>query len=268
MNDFSSVAGKVAIITGAGSGMGKAMAKTFAANGMKVVVADINEETGSKVVQDIVADGGDAIFVAANVADEESVKNMVDFAVQTYGKLDGIVNNAGMGLPNQPIHEISLDQYEMVVGIDQTGVFLGMKYGAEAILKSKSKGGFIISTCSTAGYIGTEGMALYTLAKHAVLGMTKTAALDYAKHNITVNAICPGTVNTEIWAYAPQEYIDSFVERVPMGRLAEPQEIANLALFLASDMARYITGQGIVIDGAMTVGEMQEFEWDEPEIDL
>ena len=97
--------------------------------------------------------------------------------------------------------------------------------------------------------------------------MTKTAALDYAKHNITVNAICPGTVKTEIWGYAPQEYIDSFVEKVPVGRLAEPQEIANLALFLASDLARYITGQGIIIDGAMTVGEMQEFEWDDPEID-
>ena len=268
MTDFSSVAGKVAIITGAGSGMGKAMAKTFAANGMKVVVADINEETGGAVVQDIVKAGGEAVFVFADVSSEESVKHMVDFAVETYGRLDGIVNNAGMGLPNQPIHEIDLEQYEMVVGIDQTGVFLGMKYGAEAILRSKSKGGFIISTCSTAGLIGTEGMALYTLAKHAVLGMTKTAALDYAKHNITVNAICPGTVNTEIWGYAPQEYIDSFVERVPVGRLAEPQEIANLALFLASDLARYITGQGIVIDGAMTAGEMQEFEWDEPEIDM
>ena len=267
MTDFTSVAGKVAIVTGAGSGMGKAMAKTFAANGMKVVVADINEENGSKVVQDIVDAGGEAIFVYADVSNEESVKNMVDITVTTYGKLDGIVNNAGMGLPNQPVHEIGMEQYEMVVGIDQTGVFLGMKYGAEAILKSKSKGGFILSTCSTAGYIGTEGMALYTLAKHAVLGMTKTAALDYAKHNITVNAICPGTVNTEIWGYAPQEYIDSFVSAVPVGRLAEPQEVANLALFLASDLARYITGQGIIIDGGMTVGGMAEFEWGDPEID-
>ena len=142
-----------------------------------------------------------------------------------------------------------------------------MKYGAEAILKSKSKGGFIISTSSTAGLKGTEGMALYTLAKHAVIGMTKTAALDYAKHNITVNAICPRTVKTEIWNAAPQEYMDAFAATVPAARLADPQEIANLALFLASDLARYITGESIVIDGAMMAGGMQPVQWENPEID-
>lgn len=267
MTDFRSVEGKVVIITGAGSGMGKAMAKTFAANGMKVVAADINEENGRKVVDEIISQGAEAAYVYANVMDEESVKNMVSFAVEKYGKLDGIVNNAGMGLPARPAHEIPMSEYEKVVGIDQKGVFLGIKYGAEAILKSRSKGGFILSTCSTAGLTGTEGNTLYTLAKHAVMGMTKTAALDYAKHNITVNAICPGTVKTEIWEAAPKEYMDMFAASVPAGRLADPQEIANLALFLASDLARYITGQGIVIDGALTAGGMQPVQWADPDID-
>lgn len=192
---------------------------------------------------------------------------MVAFAVATYGKLDGIVNNAGMGLPSLPVHEIPMEDYEKVVGIDQKGVFLGIKYGAEAILKSKSKHGFIISTASTAGLRGTEGMALYTLSKHAVLGMTKVAALDYAQHNITVNAICPGTVKTEIWNSAPQAYMDAFCAQVPAKRLADPQEVANLALFLASDLARYITGTGIVIDGASTAGGMQPVAWKDPDID-
>ena len=267
MTDFSSVNGKVAIITGAGSGMRKAMAKTFAANGMSVFVEDINEETGRSVVDDITVAGGKASFVKVDVTDEDSIRHMVDFAVETYGKLDGIVNNAGMGLPSRPIHEIPMSEYEKVIGIDQKGVFLGIKYGAEAILKSKSSGGFILSTASTAGLKGTEGMSLYTLAKHAVIGMTKTAALDYAKHNITVNAICPGTVKTEIWGQAPQEFIDSFARTVPAGRLADPQEIANLALFFASDLSRYITGTSIVIDGGMMSGGMQQVEWQNPDID-
>lgn len=267
MTDFRSVEGKVAVITGAASGMGKAMAKVFCENGMKVVVADINEEKGAAVVEETKAAGGDAAFVKVDVSSEESVKAMVDFAVATYGRLDGIVNNAGLGLASMPIHEIPMQDYETVIGIDQKGVFMGMKYGAEAILRSKSKGGFIINTASTAGIKGTEGMALYGLAKHAVVGMTKVGALDYAKHNITVNAICPGTVKTEIWGMAPQEFIDGFCRQVPAARLAEPIEIANLALFLASDLARYITGQALIIDGAATAGNMQMVKWADPDID-
>jgi NAD(P)-dependent dehydrogenase (short-subunit alcohol dehydrogenase family) len=267
MTDFSCVSGKVVIVTGGGSGIGKAIAKIFAQNKMKVVVANRRDEVGAAVVEEIRKDGGEASFVRVDVSNEESVKNLVASAVQTYGKLDGIVNNAGLGLPSMPIHEITTKDYDFVVDIDQKGVFFGTKYGAEAILRSRSKSGFIINTASTAGLTGTEGMALYTLAKHAVIGITKAAALDYAKHNITVNAICPGTVKTEIWAQAPQEYIDSFVRNVPAGRLADPVEIAYLALFLASDFSRYISGQSIAIDGASTAGTMQASTWANPDID-
>ena len=267
MTDFSSVNGKTVIITGSGSGMEKAMARTFAENGMQVVVADFNEQTGRAVTEEIQAAGYEASFIKTDVSDPVSVKAMVDYAVTTYGKLDGIVNNAGMGLPGKPIHEIELNEYRKVVGVDQEGVFYGMKYGAEAILKSKSKHGFIINTASTGGQTGTEGYTLYNSSKHAVIGMTKCAALDYAKHNITVNAICPGPVRTEIWAGAPQEFIDSYAQAIPVKRLAETYEIANLALFLASDLARFITGTTLVIDGGMTTGNMQYTEWADPAID-
>lgn len=266
MTDFSSCIGKVVLITGAGSGMGKAMAKTFAENQMKVVIADFNEEKGKQVVDEIKAAGNEAAFVKVDVSKEEDVKHMVDFTVETYGKLDGIVNNAGMGIPEAPVHEITVADYEKVIGIDQKGVFMGMKYGAEAILKGK-KGGFIINTASNGAFQGTQGMALYTMAKAAVVNMTKTAALDYAKHNIRVNAICPGTTKTEIWAMAPQSYIDGFCQTVPMGRLAEPQEIANTALFLASDLAPYLTGTTITIDGATNSGHMRPVQWKNPDID-
>lgn len=266
MTDFSSCKGKVVIITGSGSGMGKAMAKTFADNGMKVVVADLNEDAGKKVVDEIKTLGQEASFIKVDVSKEEDIKNMVDFAVNTYGKLDGIVNNAGMGLPEAPVHEIPMSDYDKVLGIDQRGVFMGIKYGAEAILKGK-KGGFIINTASNGAFQGTQGMSLYTMAKAAVVNLTKTAALDYACHGIRVNAICPGTTKTEIWGMAPQEYIDGFCATVPMKRLAEPQEIANTALFLASDLALYLTGTTITVDGAMNSGHMRPVQWKNPEID-
>lgn len=261
MTDFQSVSGKVAIVTGAGSGMGKAIAKTFAENGMKVVIADFNEQTGKAVADLITAEGGDAAFIKTDVSKEDSVKAMVAFAVEKYGRLDGIVNNAGMGTPEAPSHKVPMSDYDTVIGIDQTGVFLGIKYGAEAILNSMPTHGFIINTASTGGLNGNEGMILYIAAKHAVVGMTQTAALDYARHNITVNAICPGPVKTEIWGNAPQEYIDSYAKKIPINRLMEPQEIANLALFLASDLATNITGQAIVADGGCLAGGIQNLEW-------
>lgn len=267
MTDFKSVQGKVVIVTGGTSGMGKAMAKVFAANGMKVVIAGRKPEAGEKALAELKALGGEAAFFKADVSKPEEVKALVDFAVATYGKLDGICNNAGFGTRERPVHEIPLEEYNAVISTDQAGVFYGIKYAAEAILKSKSEHGFIINTASTAGLKSTEGMALYGMAKSAVVSLTKTAALDYARHNITVNAICPGSVLTEIWAPAPQEYIDSFAVTIPAGRLAMPEEIANLALFLASDLARYITGTTLVIDGAATAGLMRNVQWSNPEID-
>lgn len=267
MTDFTSVKDKVVIVTGAADGLGKAIATTYAENGMKVVLSDINEQLGENVVADIRANNGEAIFFKANVANEEEVKSLVHFAVETYGKLDGIVNNAGIAAPNKVLHELSLQEFETVQNINFKGVFLGMKYGIEAILKSTATGGFIVNVASLAGLQGNSGMSLYTASKHAVVGLTKNAALDYAAHNITINAICPGTFRTAIWNDAPKDVITSLAKQLsPNGRLGNPTEIANLALFLASDLSRFTNGAIISVDAGASAGKALPVEWENPEI--
>lgn len=267
MADFSSVKGKVAVITGAADGLGEAIAQCYADNGMKVVVSDIHAEKGKKVVDQINAKGGEAAFVKADVSDETDVKGMIDFAVKTYGRLDGLVNNAGIADPSRPIHEYSADEFDKVTSVDLKGVFLGMKYGIEAILKSKSSGGFIINVASLAGLLGNNSMGLYTSSKHGVVGLTKSAALDYAPYNITVNAICPGTFRTSIWGQAPEETIQQYAKLIsPNGKLGDPKEIGHLALFLASDLARYISGAAIPIDAGSSAGKLTPAKWSHPEI--
>ncbi|WP_339198497.1 glucose 1-dehydrogenase [Solibacillus sp. FSL R5-0449] len=267
MTDFSSVKEKVVIVTGAADGLGKAIAETYAANGMKVVLSDVNEQQGEQVVENIIESGGQAVFYKANVANEEDIIALVHFTVQTYGKLDGIVNNAGMAAPNKVLHELSLAEFEAVQNVNFKGVFLGMKYGIEAILKSKSTGGFVVNIASLAGLQGNSGMSLYTASKHAVVGLTKNAALDYAAHNITVNAICPGTFRTAIWNDAPEEVIISLAKQLsPNGRLGDPTEIANLALFLASDLSRFTNGSIISVDAGASAGKALPIEWENPSI--
>ena len=267
MTDFMSVKDKVVIVTGAADGLGKAIAVTYAANGMKVVLSDVNAQQGESVVTAIRDEGGEAVFYKANIAYEQEVKDLIQFAVETYGKLDGVVNNAGIASPNKVLHELSLEEFEMVQNINFKGVFLGMKYGVEAILKSKSTGGFIINIASLAGLQGNSGMSLYTASKHAVVGLTKNAALDYAAHNITINAICPGTFRTAIWNNAPEEVIVSLAKQLsPNGRLGDPVEIANLALFLASDLARFTNGSIISVDAGASAGKSLPVEWGNPDI--
>jgi len=269
MADFSSVKGKVAVVTGAASGMGKSIASLFAEHGMKVVLADFNEEGGQKVTDELKAKGCDVVFCKTDVSQESDVANMVNLAVKTWGRLDGIVNNAGIGGNFGPIHECTVEEYETLMPINLKGVFMGMKYGAEAILKSKSKGGFILCTASLGGIAGSEGVSLYTASKHGVVGLVRDASLEYAKHNITVNAICPGAVRTGIWMGLPDEAIDQMAKDMkltPNERVAEPDEIGYLALFLASDMARYISGAAISIDGAAGAGRVNDIQWKHPEI--
>lgn len=267
MTDFSSVLGKVVIVTGAADGLGKAIATTFATNGMKVVLSDINEQLGLKTVEEIHSNNGDASFFKANVSNEEEVKNLINFALTQYGKLDGFVNNAGIAAPNKVLHELTIKEFDMVQGVNFKGVFLGMKYGIEAILKSKSTSGFIINIASLAGLQGNSGMSLYTASKHAVVGLTKNAALDYASHNITINAICPGTFRTSIWNDAPEEVIEDLAKKLsPNGRLGNPTEIANLALFLASDLSRFTNGSIISVDAGASAGKVMPVEWENPEI--
>ena len=267
LTDFNSVQGKVVIVTGAADGLGKAIATTYAENGMKVVISDINEQLGQKTVEEILTYNGEASFFKANVAIEEDVKNLVAFALTKYGKLDGIVNNAGIAAPNKVLHELSIQEFEAVQNVNLKGVFLGMKYGIEAILKSKSSSGFIINIASLAGLQGNSGMSLYTASKHGVVGLTKNAALDYAAHNITINAICPGTFRTSIWNNAPEEVIADLAKKLsPNGRLGDPTEIANLALFLASDLSRFTNGSIISVDAGASAGKALPIEWDKPEI--
>jgi len=267
MTDFSSVKDKVAIVTGASDGLGEAVALCFAENGMKVVVADINVEKGTQLTEQIKAQGGEASFLKTDVSQEEDVKELVQFAVNTYGRLDGIVNNAGISAESRPTHEYSTAEFDKLTSVNLRGVFLGIKYGAEAILRSKSPGGFIINTASLAGLIGHSSMALYTTTKHGVVGLTKSAALDYAPYNITVNAICPGTFRTAIWGNAPEETIQQYAKMMsPSGKLGDPKEFANLALFLASDLARYINGSAISIDAGSNAGKITPSQWSHPEI--
>lgn len=264
--NFASVEGKVAIVTGASRGIGAAIAKVFGENGMKVVCAARSEEQGQAVADEICAKGGNAIFVQTDCSDSQQIKALIDEAVEHYGRLDGVVSNAGIGQGGNPLHEFEMEDFDQIFALNSKGVFAGMKYGAEAILKSHSTGGFLINVASIAGIMPQRGQALYTATKHGVVGMTKSAALDYAPYGITVNAICPGYTRTSIFGNAPEQALQFFAKDCPAGRMGNPEECAYLALFLASDMARYITGAAIPVDGALSAGHQNVSTWKHPEI--
>lgn len=264
--DFSSVKGKVVIVTGASRGIGEAIARLYAEHGMKVVCAARSETQGQAVVDAICAAGGDAVFIQTDCSDSEQIKLLTEKAVSHYGQLDGFVSNAGIGMGGTPLHEYSPDEYDRIFAINSKSVFAGMKYGAEAIFHSKSQGGFLINIASIAGISAQRGQALYTATKFGIVGMTKAAALDYAAYGITVNAICPGYTKTSIFGDAPASAMDYFAHDCPAGRMGDPIECAYLALFLASDMARYITGAAIPVDGALSAGHQNMTSWKHPEI--
>jgi NAD(P)-dependent dehydrogenase (short-subunit alcohol dehydrogenase family) len=264
--DFSSVQGKVAIVTGASSGIGKAIAMCYAEHGMKVVCSNRDPIKGKEVVDAINAMGGNAVFFQSDISNVDEVKALIDYAMDTYGQLDGIVNNAGIGMGGSPLHEFSIDDFEKIMSLNLKGVFAAMKYGSEAIFKSKSKSGFIINVSSIAGLMPQSGQSLYTATKFGVVGMTKSASIEYAPYNLTVNAICPGYTMTSIFGDAPEATMKYFTSNCPSGRMGEPEECAYLALFLASDMARYISGAAIPVDGALSAGSKNVMQWKHPEI--
>lgn len=264
--DFSSVKGKVVIVTGASKGIGEAIAKCYAEHGMKVVCSNRDPVKGQEVVDSIKANGGEAVFIKTDMSNTTEVKAMIDFAVSTYGHLDGIVNNAGIGMGGTPLHEFTLEDYDKIMALNVKGVFAAMKFAAEAIFKSKSKGGFIINIASIAGLLPQSGQSLYTATKFGVVGMTKSASIEYAPYNLTVNAICPGYTKTPIFGEAPEAAMKYFEASCPAGRMGDPLECAYLALFLASDMARYINGAAIPVDGALSAGAKNIMSWKHPEI--
>jgi NAD(P)-dependent dehydrogenase (short-subunit alcohol dehydrogenase family) len=241
---------KVAMVTGGGSGIGAAMARRFAEEGATVVVADLDEKAAGKVASAIEKDGRTAVAVRQDVGDPESVEKSVDFAVQKFGRLDVAVNNAGITGDLAPTADYGLEGWDKVIAVNLSGVFYGMKYQIPAMLRSG--GGSIVNIASILGSVGARDSAGYNAAKHGVVGLTKTAALEYSKDGVRVNAIGPGYIETPLLEALDREVYDGLVDLHPIGRLGKPEEVAELALFLASDKASFVTGSYHLVDGGYT----------------
>ncbi|WP_061964790.1 SDR family NAD(P)-dependent oxidoreductase [Demequina aurantiaca] len=244
--------GKTALVTGGGSGLGESISKDLAKHGANVVVADIDLDAATRVAEDIKADGGEATPFQANTAVAEDSKKSVDFAVETYGALNFAVNNAGIGGESAPVGEVDLDDWDRVISINLSGVLYGMRYQIPAILAAGAHEGAIVNMASIHGTVAAPGNAAYTAAKHGVVGMTKNAAAEYGAQGLRVNAIGPGYIETPLLAAAPKELIDGIEAKHPLGRLGQPHEVANLATFLLSDKASFMTGSYVLVDGGYT----------------
>jgi len=238
--------GKVAVITGAGSGMGAAFARQYVAEGAKVIAADVSGNE-VKVAKEL---GAACIPVHADVSKTADVQAMLNTAVSKFGRLDILCNNAGIDGAQALTGEYKEEDYDLIWSINGRGVFLGMRYAIPLMLKSG--GGSIVNTASMASVVAFPQMVAYCAAKGAVLMMTKTTAVEYAAKGIRVNAICPGVIRTAITAHLPKEYIDAVAKATPMARIAEASEVAQLAVFLGSDESSFITGTSVLIDGGYT----------------
>lgn len=244
---------KVAIITGAASGIGKATAKLFAKHGAKVVVADIDKDGGSQTVTDIQKASNEATYVQTDVTIKDDTEQMVQQTVKTYGKLDILFNNAGIAM-RLAVAELSEENWHRCLDVNLTGVFLCAKAAIPAM--RENGGGSIINMSSIYGIVGADVRAAYVASKGAVTNLTRGMALDYAEDNIRVNCICPGFVETPLVAgvvKTPSEY-QKLADKHPMRRLGQPEEIAYGALYLASDESAFVTGIALPIDGGYTAG--------------
>jgi NAD(P)-dependent dehydrogenase (short-subunit alcohol dehydrogenase family) len=248
--------GKVAVITGAASGMGRASAIRFAREGAAVVVTDLNQQGGEETVAECQKAGGRAVFQLADVTSEADIKGAVERAVKEFGKLNVIFNNAGLGGAVGKIEEITIENWDRTLAILLRAVFLGMKHAVPQM--RKAGGGSIISTASIAGLSGGAGPHAYSAAKAAVINLTRSVALEVGKDRIRVNCICPGGINTPlIFKNVPGGYeaADQFLKTIqPIPRAGSPEDIAAMAAFLASDEAEWITGTAMVVDGGFTAG--------------
>jgi NAD(P)-dependent dehydrogenase (short-subunit alcohol dehydrogenase family) len=246
--------GKVVMVTGAGSGIGRASALAFAKNGAKVVVNDIVAEGAEETVEMIKAAGGEAIFVKADVTQAIEVEALINKTVEIYGRLDYAHNNAGIDGEPAPLADCTIESWDRTIGINLRGVFLCRKYEIPQMVKQGS--GAIVNTASIAGLIGTANMPAYNAAKHGVVGLTRTAALEYAAAGVRINAVCPGATRTalleNIMAVMP-ELLETLESSHPIGRIAEPEEIANTVVWLCSDEASFVTGHPMVVDGGYSV---------------
>lgn len=244
---------KVSIITGAASGIGKATAKLFAEHGAQVVVADIDEEGAGITVADICKNSNQASFIRTDVTIQADSVQMVEHTIEKYGKLDILINNAGIAM-RLPVHELSEEDWHRCLGVNLTGVFLCSKAAIPAM--QKNGGGSIINMSSIYGIVGADVRAAYVASKGAVTNLTRGMALDYAEDKIRVNCICPGFVETPLVAGVvknPDEY-QKLANKHPMRRLGQPEEIAYGALYLAADESAFVTGIALPIDGGYTAG--------------
>ena len=245
---MSRLENKVALITGGGSGIGRASCLLFAREGAQVVVADYSVEGGQETVRQIHAAGDEATFVQADVSKSAEVQNMIAATVKTYGRIDVLFNNAGIEGPSVKLARYKEEDWDRVIAIDLTAVYLGMKYVIPEMIKQG--GGVIISTASVAGLVGFPGSGAYAAAKAGVINLTRLAALEYADKKIRVNCICPGIIETpmadRVMGQRPR---DQVARLEPIGYLGQAGDIANAALFLASDESSFATGAPFIIDG-------------------
>ena len=246
---------KVVLVTGGTSGIGRATAIAFGAAGAKIVFSGRRDAEGEKTAKLICETGAECLYIHSDASNEEDIKALVLHTVATYGRLDCAFNNAGVETPIKPLHEQSVEDFDNLMAINVRGLFLCMKYEIQQMLSQGS--GVIVNNSSTSGLVAFPETSPYVASKHAVMGLTRSAALDYAKQGIRVNAVNPGVTATELLDRSSKQLgitaddLDSFV---PMGRIGQATEIAQAVVFLCSDAASYITGQPLVIDGGFTAG--------------
>lgn len=241
---------KVTLVTGAGSGIGEAIAMAFAAQGAKLVLTDVDQKGGERVMKQVKKLKTDAIFVKADVGVPADCERQVKEAVKAFGRLDIAVNNAGIGGPAAKIGDYPIEGWDKVIGINLSGVFYGMRYQIPAMLKNKKDGGSIINIASILAQVGFAMSCAYVAAKHGIVGLTQNAALEYGPNNVRVNAVGPGFIRTPLLdKNMDKKAIKALVDLHPIGRLGTPEEVAELVLWLASEKSSFVTGSFYNIDG-------------------
>jgi NAD(P)-dependent dehydrogenase (short-subunit alcohol dehydrogenase family) len=251
MSDHHRFSGKVAFVTGAASGIGRATAVAFAAEGARVAILDLTAEALRDTEAAVEAAGGEVLLIACDVSDAAQVEAAVGRVVERFGRIDVAFNNAGVENKAAPVHEIALDEWDRILDINLRGTFVCMKHELAQMVRQGS--GVIVNTSSGAGVRGVAGGASYAASKHAIIGLTKSAALDYAKQNIRVNAVLPGNIETPMMDRFTGGDIQKAIDLEPVGRLGKPEEIANAVLWMSADLGAFVTGAAISVDGGWSL---------------